>query len=58
MVSAWNGLNHCPYKHFLMQVFPDRETVRLSLEGYPAGQSIPYSCKTALKQKWLHDYFQ
>ncbi|CAH3145231.1 unnamed protein product [Pocillopora meandrina] len=31
-------------------VFPTVDNVRCSLEGYPAGGSIPYSSKTALKQ--------
>eukprot|EP00118_Oscarella_pearsei_P011910 m.83681 g.83681 ORF g.83681 m.83681 type:complete len:474 (+) comp36365_c0_seq2:231-1652(+) len=37
----------------LSLVFPSVENVRQSLEGYPAGGSLPYSSKTALKQEYL-----
>ena len=37
----------------LKLVFPSVENVRQSLEGYPAGGSLPYSSKTALKQQYL-----
>ncbi|XP_028677690.1 tyrosyl-DNA phosphodiesterase 1 [Erpetoichthys calabaricus] len=46
--------NHeCP----LHLVYPTVENVRTSLEGYPAGGSLPYSIQTAQKQLWLHSYF-
>ncbi|XP_042299645.1 tyrosyl-DNA phosphodiesterase 1 isoform X2 [Sceloporus undulatus] len=38
-------------------VYPTVENVRQSLEGYPAGGSLPYSIQTAQKQLWLHSYF-
>uniref|UniRef100_A0A8C1ZYC2 Tyrosyl-DNA phosphodiesterase 1 n=1 Tax=Cyprinus carpio TaxID=7962 RepID=A0A8C1ZYC2_CYPCA len=38
-------------------VYPSVENVRTSLEGYPAGGSLPYSIQTAQKQLWLHSYF-
>ena len=41
-----------------LQVFPSKDNVRLSLEGFPAGGSIPYSINTAKKQVFLHDFFQ
>ncbi|XP_025029638.1 tyrosyl-DNA phosphodiesterase 1 isoform X2 [Python bivittatus] len=41
----------------LRKIFPTVENVRQSLEGYPAGGSLPYSMQTAQKQLWLHSYF-
>ncbi|NXT19047.1 TYDP1 phosphodiesterase, partial [Syrrhaptes paradoxus] len=38
-------------------VYPTVTNVRQSLEGYPAGGSLPYSIQTAQKQLWLHSYF-
>ncbi|XP_061670791.1 tyrosyl-DNA phosphodiesterase 1 [Syngnathoides biaculeatus] len=38
-------------------LYPSVEDVRMSLEGYPAGGSLPYSIQTAQKQLWLHSYF-
>ncbi|KAM6981033.1 tyrosyl-DNA phosphodiesterase 1 [Aplochiton taeniatus] len=38
-------------------VYPSVDDVRTSLEGYPAGGSLPYSIQTAQKQMWLHSYF-
>ncbi|XP_031704328.1 tyrosyl-DNA phosphodiesterase 1 [Anarrhichthys ocellatus] len=38
-------------------VYPSVEDVRTSLEGYPAGGSLPYSFQTAQKQLWLHSFF-
>nr|XP_055028721.1 tyrosyl-DNA phosphodiesterase 1-like isoform X1 [Misgurnus anguillicaudatus] len=38
-------------------IYPSVENVRTSLEGYPAGGSLPYSIQTAQKQLWLHSYF-
>ncbi|XP_076834001.1 tyrosyl-DNA phosphodiesterase 1 isoform X2 [Brachyhypopomus gauderio] len=41
----------------LLLVYPSVDNVRTSLEGYPAGGSLPYSIQTAQKQLWLHSYF-
>ncbi|TTE07143.1 Tyrosyl-DNA phosphodiesterase 1 [Bagarius yarrelli] len=41
----------------LLLVYPSVNNVRTSLEGYPAGGSLPYSVQTAQKQIWLHSYF-
>uniref|UniRef100_A0A8C1G6T0 Tyrosyl-DNA phosphodiesterase 1 n=1 Tax=Cyprinus carpio TaxID=7962 RepID=A0A8C1G6T0_CYPCA len=41
----------------MLLVYPSVENVRTSLEGYPAGGSLPYSIQTAQKQLWLHSYF-
>lgn len=41
----------------LKLIFPTVTDVRCSLEGYPAGQSLPYSIRTADKQRWLDSYF-
>ncbi|KAM7165475.1 tyrosyl-DNA phosphodiesterase 1 isoform 3-T5 [Macrochelys suwanniensis] len=38
-------------------IYPTVDNVRQSLEGYPAGGSLPYSIQTAQKQLWLHSYF-
>ncbi|XP_034729161.1 tyrosyl-DNA phosphodiesterase 1 [Etheostoma cragini] len=38
-------------------VYPSVDDVRTSLEGYPAGGSLPYSIQTAQKQLWLHSFF-
>ncbi|CAL8352121.1 unnamed protein product [Merluccius merluccius] len=38
-------------------VYPSVDDVRKSLEGYPAGGSLPYSIQTAQKQLWLHSFF-
>lgn len=38
-------------------VYPTVDNVRQSLEGYPAGGSLPYSIQTAQKQLWLHSFF-
>ncbi|KAJ8341248.1 hypothetical protein SKAU_G00335390 [Synaphobranchus kaupii] len=38
-------------------VYPTVDDVRTSLEGYPAGGSLPYSIQTAQRQLWLHSYF-
>uniref|UniRef100_A0A671L9N3 Tyrosyl-DNA phosphodiesterase 1 n=1 Tax=Sinocyclocheilus anshuiensis TaxID=1608454 RepID=A0A671L9N3_9TELE len=43
--------------HVRLHVYPSVENVRTSLEGYPAGGSLPYSIQTAQKQLWLHSYF-
>ncbi|XP_052009714.1 tyrosyl-DNA phosphodiesterase 1 isoform X2 [Xyrauchen texanus] len=41
----------------MLLVYPSVEDVRTSLEGFPAGGSLPYSIQTAQKQLWLHSYF-
>ncbi|XP_078516190.1 tyrosyl-DNA phosphodiesterase 1 [Lissotriton helveticus] len=41
----------------LRLIYPSVNNVRTSLEGYPAGGSLPYSIQTAQKQPWLHSYF-
>ncbi|XP_056022716.1 tyrosyl-DNA phosphodiesterase 1-like isoform X3 [Ostrea edulis] len=41
----------------LKLIFPSVDNVRTSLEGYPAGGSIPYSINVAKKQPWLQTYF-
>ncbi|XP_041927661.1 tyrosyl-DNA phosphodiesterase 1 isoform X3 [Alosa sapidissima] len=42
----------------MLLVYPSVDNVRTSLEGYPAGGSLPYSIQTAQRQLWLHSYFQ
>ena len=37
----------------LKLIFPTVDNVRCSLEGYPAGASLPYSSANEKKQKWL-----
>lgn len=49
-----SSLRSDPPMHLL---YPSVEDVRRSLEGYPAGGSLPYSIQTAQKQLWLHSYF-
>uniref|UniRef100_A0A3Q4BKK6 Tyrosyl-DNA phosphodiesterase 1 n=1 Tax=Mola mola TaxID=94237 RepID=A0A3Q4BKK6_MOLML len=49
-----SSLRSDPPVHLL---YPSVEDVRTSLEGYPAGGSLPYSIQTAQKQLWLHSYF-
>ncbi|XP_054626528.1 tyrosyl-DNA phosphodiesterase 1 isoform X3 [Dunckerocampus dactyliophorus] len=49
-----SSLRPDPPVHLL---YPSVEDVRTSLEGYPAGGSLPYSIQTAQKQLWLHSYF-
>ncbi|XP_066531748.1 tyrosyl-DNA phosphodiesterase 1 isoform X2 [Hoplias malabaricus] len=41
----------------MLLVYPSVDNVRTSLEGYPAGGSLPYSIQTAQRQLWLHSYF-
>ncbi|XP_067894350.1 tyrosyl-DNA phosphodiesterase 1 [Heterodontus francisci] len=41
----------------LRLVYPTVENVRTSLEGYPAGGSLPYAIDTAQKQPWLSSFF-
>ncbi|GFO34675.1 tyrosyl-DNA phosphodiesterase 1-like [Plakobranchus ocellatus] len=38
-------------------VFPSKDNIRLSLEGYNGGGCVPYSIKTASKQPWLTPFF-
>uniref|UniRef100_H2Y640 Tyrosyl-DNA phosphodiesterase 1 n=1 Tax=Ciona savignyi TaxID=51511 RepID=H2Y640_CIOSA len=40
----------------LKLVFPSVDDVRGSLEGYPAGASIPYGRANEAKQKWVRGY--
>ncbi|XP_062379558.1 tyrosyl-DNA phosphodiesterase 1 [Sardina pilchardus] len=41
----------------MLLVYPSVDNVRTSLEGYPAGGSLPYSIQTAQRQLWLHSFF-
>ncbi|KAL2098550.1 hypothetical protein ACEWY4_005030 [Coilia grayii] len=50
------GKNHDRDPPMLL-VYPSVDNVRTSLEGYPAGGSLPYSIQTAQRQIWLHSYF-
>ncbi|KAK1337760.1 hypothetical protein QTO34_002394, partial [Cnephaeus nilssonii] len=38
-------------------IYPSAENVQSSLEGNPAGSSLPYRIQTAETQNWLHSYF-
>ncbi|CAG5127419.1 unnamed protein product [Candidula unifasciata] len=38
-------------------IFPSKDNIRLSLEGYNGGGCVPYSIKTASKQPWLTELF-
>ncbi|XP_064603325.1 tyrosyl-DNA phosphodiesterase 1-like [Liolophura sinensis] len=38
-------------------IFPSKDNVRLSLEGYPGGGCLPYSINVAKKQTYLHTFF-
>jgi tyrosyl-DNA phosphodiesterase-1 len=38
------------------KIYPSVENVRLSLEGYSAGGSLPYGKETAKKQPYLNNY--
>lgn len=44
-------------KPSLKLIFPSAEDIRTSLEGYPAGASVPYSFSVAKKQQWLNAFF-
>lgn len=46
-----------PAKSSFYLIYPTVENVRLSLEGYPAGVSLPYSYKVEQKQKYLQRFF-
>ncbi|XP_051833376.1 tyrosyl-DNA phosphodiesterase 1 isoform X2 [Antechinus flavipes] len=52
-----HGKNQGQHNVPLHLIYPTVENVRNSLEGYPAGGSLPYSLQTAEKQLWLHSYF-
>ncbi|KAK3595941.1 hypothetical protein CHS0354_032452 [Potamilus streckersoni] len=56
-LSAVNGGTTLPSVPPLQLVFPTKDNVRCSLEGFPAGGSIPYSINVAKKQMFLHDFF-
>lgn len=47
----------CLDKPELKCIFPTVENVRLSLDGYSAGRSLPYSNSVASKQPYLEKYF-
>ncbi|KAM7156264.1 tyrosyl-DNA phosphodiesterase 1 isoform 2-T4 [Molossus nigricans] len=56
--GRFQGSQKDNWGHFrLRKIYPSVENVRTSLEGYPAGGSLPYSIQTAEKQNWLHSYF-
>lgn len=40
----------------LKLIFPTVENIRMSLEGYPAGASVPYNISVAKKQVWLENF--
>lgn len=40
----------------LQLVYPSKENVRHSLEGYPAGAALPYSIRTATRQPYFTSY--
>lgn len=40
----------------LKLIFPTVENIRMSLEGYPAGASVPYNVSVAKKQIWLDNF--
>ncbi len=58
--TCWCVFDSCVFQVslFLLKIYPTIENVRLSLEGYKAGGSLPYSRSTAIKQKYLDDYLQ
>ncbi|ESO90136.1 hypothetical protein LOTGIDRAFT_206752 [Lottia gigantea] len=58
-LSASKGIM-APYDYCskLQLVFPSVENIRMSLEGYGAGNSVPYSIETARKQKYIHQFFR
>ncbi|XP_034274198.1 tyrosyl-DNA phosphodiesterase 1 [Pantherophis guttatus] len=55
--SLGSNLKTPPNEIPIHLIYPSVENVRQSLEGYPAGGSLPYSIQTAQKQPWLHSYF-
>ncbi|KAM3852795.1 tyrosyl-DNA phosphodiesterase 1 isoform 2-T2 [Vipera latastei] len=55
--SLGSNLKTPPNEIPIHLIYPSVENVRQSLEGYPAGGSLPYSIQTAQKQLWLHSYF-
>ncbi|OXB75359.1 UNVERIFIED_CONTAM: hypothetical protein H355_009513 [Colinus virginianus] len=56
--GRYQGVDKEKWGHLrLRKVYPTVSNVRQSLEGYPAGGSLPYSIQTAQKQLWLHSYF-
>ncbi|KAL3873296.1 hypothetical protein ACJMK2_036432 [Sinanodonta woodiana] len=56
-LSAATGGTTLSSVPLLKLVFPTKDNVRCSLEGFPAGGSIPYSINVAKKQMFLHDFF-
>ncbi|XP_015676963.1 tyrosyl-DNA phosphodiesterase 1 [Protobothrops mucrosquamatus] len=55
--SLGSNLKMPPNEIPIHLIYPSVENVRQSLEGYPAGGSLPYSIQTAQKQLWLNSYF-
>lgn len=43
---------------YLFQIYPSVDDVRLSLEGYPAGTSLPYNKETAARQPYFNTFLQ
>ncbi|XP_071079809.1 tyrosyl-DNA phosphodiesterase 1-like [Haliotis cracherodii] len=56
-LSSTRGMSVTPKANMTL-VFPSVDNVRVSLEGYPAGTSVPYTMKTAQKQKYIHQHFR
>ncbi|KAM4013864.1 tyrosyl-DNA phosphodiesterase 1 [Anomaloglossus baeobatrachus] len=58
MKTLGKGVKMLPLSENPLQlIYPSVDNVRTSLEGYPAGGSLPYGLQTAQKQPWLHTYF-
>ncbi|XP_073494314.1 tyrosyl-DNA phosphodiesterase 1 [Phyllobates terribilis] len=58
MKTLGKGVKTLPHSENPLQlIYPSVDNVRTSLEGYPAGGSLPYGIQTAQKQPWLHTYF-
>jgi len=49
-------LSNVDRKFKLNLIYPTMENVRNSLEGYSAGGSLPFSVKTAMKQRYMRQY--
>nr|XP_039264827.1 tyrosyl-DNA phosphodiesterase 1-like [Styela clava] len=54
--QRFGSLNAPSKKATLKLIFPTVDNVRTSLEGYPAGASLPYSFAVAKKQLWLNNF--
>ncbi|XP_056402112.1 tyrosyl-DNA phosphodiesterase 1 isoform X2 [Hyla sarda] len=58
MKTLGKGEKTLPHSQKPLQlIYPSVDNVRTSLEGYPAGGSLPYGLQTAQKQPWLHTFF-